>query len=201
MKNKKTFKILSVILCAVMFMSLLSACSSTSNELTEENVQLTVDTAFNALKEFDTETLQEYVDSDTLTTIIGYAEKHEQIAQLGAAIFENLTVEVKEIDLENQTVTVTVSNKDLYEAASDFASELKSEYTTLQLLAKLSDENFLNRRLTQLQTKIDESSMGEGVDITLNIEQTSDNLKLSFDETAEDAVSGGALSAIKQIFS
>ena len=42
--------------------------------------------------------------------------------------------------------------------------------------------------------------MGEGVDITLNIEQGSKNLKLSFDENAENAVSGGALTAIKSIF-
>ena len=40
----------------------------------------------------------------------------------------------------------------------------------------------------------------DGIDITLNIEQGSKNLKLSFDEKAEDAVSGGALSSIKAIF-
>ena len=36
--------------------------------------------------------------------------------------------------------------------------------------------------------------------VTLNIEQGKKNLILSFDADAEDAVSGGALQAIKKIF-
>ena len=39
----------------------------------------------------------------------------------------------------------------------------------------------------------------DGIDITLNIEQGSKNLKLAFDDTAENAVSGGALNAIKSL--
>ena len=42
--------------------------------------------------------------------------------------------------------------------------------------------------------------MDSGVDIVLNIQQDSKNLVLSFDENAEDTVSGGALSAIKSIY-
>ena len=64
--------------------------------------QKTVDTAFAALKEFDTDTLQKYVDSSTLNTIVGYAEKHEQLKQLGQAIFENVDYEIKSIDLDKK---------------------------------------------------------------------------------------------------
>lgn len=71
-----------------------TACSS--NAMTEKNVTKTVDTAFAALKEFDTDTLQKYVDSSTLNTIVGYAEKHEQLKQLGQAIFENVGLRNKE---------------------------------------------------------------------------------------------------------
>lgn len=39
----------------------------------------------------------------------------------------------------------------------------------------------------------------DGIDITLNIEQGSKNLKLAFDDAAENAVSGGALNAIKSL--
>lgn len=176
-----------------------TACSS--NTMTEKNVTKTVDTAFAALKEFDTDTLQKYVDSTTLNTIVGYAEKHEQLKQLGQAIFENVDYEIKSIDLDKKNVTVTVKNKDLAQGASEFANELKKDYSAFQLLAKLSDDTFLDSRLAQLKEKIADAQMEEnGVDITLNIEQGSKNLKLTFDDTAENAVSGGALSSIKAIF-
>ena len=178
-------KTLSILLCLAFMLVSFTACSS--NAMTEKNVTKTVDTAFAALKEFDTDTLQKYVDSTTLNTIVGYAEKHEQLKQLGQAIFEN--------------VTLTVKNKDLAQGASDFANELKKDYSAFQLLAKLSDDTFLDSRLAQLKEKIADAQMEEnGVDITLNIEQGSKNLKLTFDDTAENAVSGGALSSIKAIF-
>ena len=176
-----------------------TACSS--NAMTVKNVTKTVDTAFAALKEFDTDKLQKYVDSTTLNTIVGYAEKHEQLKQLGQAIFENVDYEIKSIDLDKKTVTLTVKNKDLAQGASDFANELKKDYSAFQLLAKLSDDTFLDSRLAQLKEKLADAQMEEnGVDITLNIEQGSKNLKLTFDDTAENAVSGGALSSIKAIF-
>ena len=192
-------KTLSILLCFAFMLVSFTACSS--NAMTEKNVIKTVDTAFAALKEFDTDTLQKYVDSSTLNTIVGYAEKHEQLKQLGQAIFENVDYEIKSIDLDKKNVTVTVKNKDLAQGASEFANELKKDYSAFQLLAKLSDDTFLDSRLAQLKEKIADAQMEEnGVDITLNIEQGSKNLKLTFDDTAENAVSGGALSSIKAIF-
>lgn len=192
-------KTLSILLCLAFMLVSFTACLS--NAMTEKNVTKTVDTAFAALKEFDTDTLQKYVDSTTLNTIVGYAEKHEQLKQLGQAIFENVDYEIKSIDLDKKTVTLTVKNKDLAQGASEFANELKKDYSAFQLLAKLSDDTFLDSRLAQLKEKIADAQMEEnGVDITLNIEQGSKNLKLTFDDTAENAVSGGALSSIKAIF-
>ena len=67
-------KTLSIILCLALVILSFTACSS-SNALTEENVTKTVDTSFEALKEFDTDKLQKYVDSSTLNTIANYAQK------------------------------------------------------------------------------------------------------------------------------
>lgn len=192
-------KALSILLCLAFILVSFTACSS--NAMTEKNVTKTVDTAFTALKEFDTDKLQKYVDSSTLNTIVGFAEKHDQIKQLGQAIFENIDYEIKNIDLDKKTVTITVKNKNLAQGASDFATKLKSDYSTIQLLSKLNDEIFLNARLNELKQKIADAQMeSDGVDITLNIEKGSKNLKLAFDDTAEDAVSGGALNSIKAIF-
>ena len=192
-------KALSILLCLTFILVSFTACSS--NAMTEKNVTKTVDTAFTALKEFDTDKLQKYVDSSTLNTIVGFAQKHDQIKQLGQAIFENIDYEIKNIDLDKKTVTITVKNKNLAQGASDFATKLKSDYSTIQLLSKLNDEIFLNARLNELKQKIADAQMeSDGVDITLKIEQGSKNLKLAFDDTAEDAVSGGALNSIKAIF-
>ena len=194
-------KIISIFLCIVAICMSLSACSTLNNEMTEENITKTVDRAFDALAKFDTDDLNKYVDSPTLTTIISYAEKHQQFADLGRAIFENLNYEIKSIDTENQTVTISVQNKDLYLVASDFARELKSDYTTFQLLAKLSDDSFLDRKLNELCDDIANAKLsGSTTDITLSVEKGKKNLVLVFDNEAENSVSGGALSAIKTIY-
>lgn len=194
-------KFLSVALCVIMMLMCFSACSSANNEMTEANITKTVDKAFDALQDFDTEDLKKYVDSPTLTIIMGYAEKHQQFADLGKAIFSNLSHEVTNIDLENKQVTVKISNKNLEEVAGAFADGLKKDYSTFQLLAKLSDDNFLDRKLSELTTDISNAPLLDGaIEITLDIEQGSKNLVLVFGDESENAVSGGALSAIKSIY-
>lgn len=194
-------KITALILCAVLVCAGFSSCSSVNTDMTEENITKTVDKAFDALKSFDTKNLDKYVKSSTLSMIISYAEKHSQFQKLGASLFNDLSYEITNIDIENATVTLDVQNKDLTEAASDFASELKNKYSTIQLLAKLSDEKFLDSNLSALNDDIANASMSDGkTTITLSIEKGSKNLVLSFDADAENAVSGGALSAIKSIY-
>lgn len=193
-------KIISIILCAVLICVSLCGCSQ-GNKMTEKNVEYTVEAAVDALKEFDTENLKKYVKSTTLTIIISYAEKHDQFAQLGKAIFENLEYEITDINLQASTVTISVKNKDLYEVANAFASELKAKYSTPELMKSLGDERFLDNNLTKLTSKIALARMlDESTEITLNIRQGKDNLMLSFGNEAEDIISGGALNAVKQVF-
>lgn len=184
-------------LCVVVIFSF-AGCSS-NNEITEENVTQTVENATIALKEFDKKKLEKYVDSKTLSTILGFAEGHDQFAELGKSIFENLEIEITSIDLANKTVTVDVKNKKLNLVASDFTSKLLSDYTTLQLLTKLKNDAFLDDSLSSLQGNIANVSDFATATVTLNIKQGKKNLVLSFDENAEDAVSGGALTAINSI--
>ncbi|MCH5320670.1 MAG: hypothetical protein J1E36_02835 [Eubacterium sp.] len=192
---------ISLLLCAVILCLSLTACSGPNADMTEENITKTVEVVETALQKFDIDNLNKYVDSTTLSIILGYAKKHEQFAELGRAIFANLEMEITSIDIENQTVTVSVSNKDLFQAANDFAQQLKSDYSTLQLLAKLNNDTFLDTKLAQLCADIDASGfLPEAVEMTLDIEQGKKNLVLGFNDNAENAVSGGALSAIKGIY-
>ena len=167
--------------------------------MTEENITKSVNTAMTALTEFDTKALEKYVDSSTLNTIIGYANKHKQFKELGVAIFENLEYEITDINTEAKTVTLNVYNKELSGVAYQFASNLMRSYSTLELLKRLDDEEWLDNNLKNLTDMIDKAYFNEEpIEITLSIKEGKKNLVFSFDENAEDAVSGGALTSIMQ---
>lgn len=191
-------KTVSVICCIIMLVFSFSACSGPNAEMTDDNITETVNTAITALKEFNTDDLRTYVSSSTLSLIIGYADKHTQFADLGRAMFENLSYEITAIDAQNKTVTLAVTNKDLAQPANSFASGLMEKYSAFQLLGKLSSDTWLDSNLSTLTQQISEAPMmSDAEEITLTIEQGEDNLTLVFDENAENSVSGGALGAIK----
>ena len=63
-------------------------------------------------------------------------------------------------------------------------------------------ESFLDVNLAQLCEEIDKAEMiNEPVEVTLTITPNGKNLIFTFDERAENSVSGGALSEIKRIYS
>lgn len=188
-------KMMCLILTVLIIWSF-SSCSA-KTEMTDENISQTVKTVETALKEFDTKTLEKYVESETLSYIVKFAKSKSQFADLGKAIFEELTIETDIIDIEKGTVTLKVTNRDLSAAASMFAFELKNQYSATELLSKLNDDNFLDKNLADLSEKIAQQPLGLTQTVTLTVSQGKRNLVLTFNENAEDAVSGGALGAIK----
>ncbi len=189
-----------IFLCLLMAFSL-AACSA-GTELTEQNINQTVAKVEKALKDFDEKELKKYVESDTLSKILAVSNGKKQFKELGQAIFKDLSISVDSIDIENSSVTVSILNKDLYQPASDFATELSQTYTDVQLIGKLNDEDFLNNNLSKLTKQIDSAPMQtQPQQVTLGIKKGKKNLVLVFDEEAENAVSGGALGAIMKAFS
>lgn len=189
---------IALFLSIVLIICCFSACAKTSAEMTQENITATADTVFTALKEFNTEDLETYVSSSTLSVIMSYAKQHEQFAELGRSIFENLSYEITSIDTQNKTITLSVMNKNLASTAQNFTNDLLSKYSTISLLSNLSSDTWLDSNLAILQEDIAAAPMqSESVEITLTIEQGEDNLVFVFDENAENGVSGGALGAIK----
>ena len=189
-----------IFLCFLLALSV-SGCSG-GTEINEKNINQTVLEVEKALKSFDEDDLKKYVESDTLSKILSVTNGKEQFVQLGQAIFEELSIEIEDIDLENSEVTVSVINRDLYQIAADFAEGLNSNYTSIQLLGKLSDDAFLDSELSVLSEKIENAPMQEAPQsITLTVKKGKKNLILYFDEDAENAVSGGALGAIMKTFS
>ncbi len=196
---KKFVKVAACVILSVIMALSFASCSST--KMTKKNVIETVSAVETALKEFDTEALNRYISSTTLDYIVKLSASHEQFAELGKAMFADLELEVKSVDTENQTVTIAVSNKKLNEIASIFTEGLKSNYSNTELLRKLNDDSFLNNSLNVLLEGIKNSKTPVQAEITVKVEKGKKNLVLALDETAEDAVSGGALGAIKKIYS
>lgn len=191
-------KITAFFLCAVLIVSCFSGCSKTSAEMTEENITATADIVFTALKEFNTDDLETFVNSSTLSVIMKYAENHEQFRELGRAIFENLTYEITSVDASSGTVTFSVKNKDLKQVATDFTNELLDTYSTMGLLQNLTKDDWLDENLSVLKERIGNAPMmNSPQEITVTVEPNDKNLVFTFDENAENGVSGGALGAIK----
>ena len=190
---------LCLVLCLAVTLGL-SACSGGAS-MSEENITATVETIEKALKDFDTVTLQKYVKSNTLKTIINLSNTHSQFADLGKAMFEKLEIEVKSINKKDKTVTLLVKNRDMSKIASEFTKELTEGKSVLQLAGLLNNESFLNTSLSKLTAEISEATVPDNpTEITVSMEKGKENLVLSFDEKAEDAVSGGVLTAIKNAF-
>lgn len=175
----------------------MSSCSSGS-KITEENVTKTVELVEKALREFDTESLKKYLDTPTLSYIINLANSHEQINEIGKLMFENVTLEIKSIDVENETVTLLVNNKDLSLVGERYAKRLNAQFKKLtDLLAGFSDETFLDSSYKQLSAQISRAIIPDNpTEVTVTVKSSGNHLELVFDQAAEDAVSGGAVTAI-----
>lgn len=192
---------LSIILAILVIAASFGACAKKPTaELTQENVKATIDTSFSALKKVDKQTLEKYVESSTLDLILGYTEKHEQFKTLGIEMFKSLSYEIISIDLEGKTATLSVINKDLTEATTRYTNSLLSNYTTVQLIQRLSNDTWLNNNLTKLIAQLEDAEMkAEPAEITIEIKEGKENLVLVFDEDDENEISGGVLGAISSI--
>lgn len=70
------------------------------------------------------------------------------------------------------------------------------------MLSLLSNEEWLNTSLNSLTGGIAQAKMqSTPVTVTLSINVGKKNLVIGFDNTAENAVSGGALQAVQSLFS
>lgn len=179
----------------------LSACSGGAS-VNEENITATVEQVEKALKDFDRATLEKYVKSSTLKTILDLSKSHPQFGELGKAMFEKLEIDVKSIDKKNKTVTLLVKNRDMSAIATEFVTELTKGKSVIQLAGLLNNDGFLDRSLSKLTAEISEATVPDNpTEVTIPFEKGDGNLILSFDETAENAVSGGVLTAIKNSIS
>ena len=199
--NQKIKRGVSLILCFALTLAL-SACSGGGAKINEETVTETVANVEKALKDFDRLSLNTYIKSSTLETILNLSKSHSQFTALGQAMFEKLEISVKSVDTKNETVTLLVKNRDMAAIATEFTKEITEGRNTYEMMQLLNDNAFLDSSLKKLTAQISEATVPDNpTEITVPIEKNGDVLVLVMDEKAEDAISGGALTAIQQAIS
>jgi len=193
---------ISLLLCFAMVFAL-SACSA-GRAMTEDNITKTVALVEKALREFDRDTLQKYVSSKTLDYIIKLAGNKEQFDTIGKLLFEKLEMTVKSVDLENEQVTVEIRNRDMALIGERYANMIRSRCKgdTMAMLNLLGDDDFLDISVRSLTIQISRATVPDNpVEVTLGVKKGAKNLVLSLGPDAEDAVSGGVVTAVSGIFS
>ena len=180
----------------------LSACSASA--MTEDNITKTVALVEKALREFDRESLQKYVNSKTLNYILKLTNNNEQVDTIGKLLFEKLEITVKAVDVENRQVTVEILNRDMALIGERYSNMLQHypNDSPLGMLGLLGDEKFLDISVRSLTAQISAATVPDNpTEVTLKVSKGAKNLVLYFDEEAEDAVSGGVVTAISEAFS
>ena len=180
----------------------LSACSP-GRAMTEDNITKTVALVEKALRDFDRDTLQKYVNSKTLDYIIKLAGNKEQFDAIGKLLFEKLEMSVKSVDLDNQTVTVEIKNRDMALIGKRYANMIKvrTKSKPMEMLKLLEDDSFLDISVKSLTAQISRATVPDNpVEATLSVKKGAKNLVLSLSNEAEDAISGGVISAISGLF-
>lgn len=193
---------LSLFLCFAMVFAL-SACSGRA--MTEDNITKTVELVEKALREFDRDTLKKYVSSRTLDYIIRFANNNEQFDTIGKLLFEKLELNIQSVDVDNQTVTLEIINRDMTEIANRYTALIK-DYSnggkTLDMVKLLSDEEFLDISVRSITSQISYATIPDNpVVLTVSVSKGAKNLVLNLDEEAENAVSGGVVAVISDAFS
>ena len=90
--------------------------------------------------------------------------------------------------------------------AADYTADLLKQYSgltgMLELAKNITNDSWLNSNLAILTNGIKDAALkDDATDVTLHFEQKKDRLLFTFTESAENAVSGGALTEIKKIIS
>ncbi len=211
--KKVAKKLLCILLCLAMCFGF-GGCSS--NELSEKNVTATVEKVEQAFKDLNVATLGKYIKFGTLTNLsnslgedvdladsisIGSLSDLKPFANLCNIIFANLEIEIESINLEEMTVDVSITNNDFYSPAIKYAYNLKKNYNTQELIGLLSNQKRFEEKLNELITSLENAeATTKTTTATLKIEQGDKNLVLVLDKNAEQAVTGGVLTAIMIVY-
>ncbi len=194
-KMKRVFALLLVSIIAFSFAS----CSGGGED--NKELRATVDSATESLINFDTKNVDKYIESETLLSIETLVNSKSQYQELAKAIFANLKIKVKKVSVDNAKgtgkITLKIRNKDLATVTDDYVSSKVTEYLAGKV--DFNNEEYLNTQLEYLTNAIDDAKNTKWQKVTINVKKVDGKWVLVFNDSAENAVMGGAASKLKSM--
>lgn len=189
-------KIISLALVLIMGISFASCGSKNDTKA----VEASVDKAVTALKKYDTESINKYVESDDLKSIQEGIDGIEGADKLVKAIFSKLSYEISDVSIKDNhaTVSMAVTTKDLKSVASSYMMSMLGSYLKGEVDTK--NESFIQEQLTVITDMVNADTVGTtSANVNVALENKDGTWVIILDDTVEDAIMGGAASTIKSI--
>ena len=191
-------KLISVLLCAVMLLSL-AACG-------RESAESVVEKAIKSVKDLDLEAMNSYWSDDAIdvTDDVLESESDAEALEVLKLITDKMTYEIIDSQEDEKagtaTVTVSFTNINMGVVLSTLLSEMFTELLFLPEEEQPTEEeinSMVMEKLKTLATAEDAEMTTMEVDIHLDL--VDDQWKISNSETAVDAMFGGMISSMSSM--
>ena len=191
-------KLISVLLCAVMLLSL-AACG-------RESAESVVEKAIKSVKDLDLEAMNSYWgdDASDVTDDVLESESDAEALEVLKLITDKMTYEIIDSQEDEKagtaTVTVSFTNINMGVVLSTLLSEMFTELLFLPEEEQPTEEeinSMVMEKLKTLATAEDAEMTTMEVDIHLDL--VDDQWKISNSETAVDAMFGGMISSMSSM--
>ena len=191
-------KLISVLLCAVMLLSL-AACG-------RESAESVVEKAIKSVKDLDLEAMNSYWGDDAIdvTDDVLESESDAEALEVLKLITDKMTYEIIDSQEDEKagtaTVTVSFTNINMGVVLSTLLSEMFTELLFLPEEEQPTEEeinSMVMEKLKTLATAEDAEMTTMEVDIHLDL--VDDQWKISNSETAVDAMFGGMISSMSSM--
>lgn len=200
---KKMGNIIKVASICLIFLSLLSACS-----LGTEKPDKVVSNSLNALKKLDEKEMKKYFTYEELMDFKDIEEEETEDAftdkEIQKLFFNNFKFKIKSTSIKDDTATVKtdITNLDMKNIMQlYFAEALQLAFGNFFTGDKAISEEELEKQMAEIliknMTKEDNKMVTTTVDIKLT--KKDNKWKIQLDNTLQDAITGGMLTAVNSL--
>ncbi len=206
---KKKLSAITALLLAIVLTFSLGACKK---ETSEDELRSTIDQAMKAFVKFDQKELEEHVESSVMDTITAHLDLIPNGDKIVAGLLDGMTYEIGDITIDENPQGVDKKVSATAKAKLKItAKDLKKEGATYQLKVyagassgsmDLTDQNFLKEEANRILEVInaEDVPMVETA-MTLELEKRSGKWVVILSGAPQNAMFGGAGSALNQVIS
>lgn len=205
---KKSIPAVVALLLALVLIFSLTSCKKDN----EQVIRSAIDTAMEAFVSFDEKTLKKHVDSSVMDTIREHLDLIPDGEKIVADLLSGMTYEVGEIAIDEDpkgvenkvsataTAKLTITAKNLKKQSATYQLKMYSGATSGTI--NLADDAYLKTESARVLEIINSSEVTTiATPMTLNLEKRSGKWVVLLSGAPQNAMFGGAGSALNQIIS